>query len=155
MAYGVDPKPFQVLRDRLAGLPERRPQVPSELEAALFEFIDAFDCLLRLMSAILRRCVDQAGERRAYRANLLPLLDTARQTSVSMLEVEIREGIHAELGELVEMIYALRDALLVEEAIALEAGIAVEERRRESRRTPTEEKHDDDDDDDESASGDE
>ncbi|MGB8343229.1 MAG: hypothetical protein WCE51_16720 [Chthoniobacterales bacterium] len=123
MAYGIDPKPFYVLRDRLAELPGQRPEVPGELEAALFGFIDAFDCLLRLMDAILQRCVERAGERRAYRRNLLPLLARAHESSVSMLTMEIREGISASDAELVEMVYALRDSLLTEEAIAFEEGI--------------------------------
>ena len=127
MPYGVNAEPFYELQRRLAELPEDPPRSPSELEGVIFSFLDAFDCLLRLVSAILTRCVEHADERRSYRRAFLPIFDRAREISLSLLRADIREGPAEDRKELIEMAYALRDSLLAEEMVTLGESVAESE----------------------------
>jgi len=128
MAYGVDPEPFYVLQRRLAELPEPAPKTPGELEPLLLAFLDAFDCLLRLVFAILTRCTERANEKRSYRRAFLPIFNRARERTASLLAADIREGLADERLELIEMAYALRDSLVVDEMVTLDQSLAESEK---------------------------
>jgi|SRR5262245_48142231 len=131
MAYGINTQPLYQLRDVVAQLPEELPSSARELEPVLFSFLNAFDCLLRLMNAILTRCTERANEQRSYRRQFLPIFDQARERSFSLLNSDIREGLEENRVEFIEMTYALRDSLLADEMVTLDKSLAESEETAE------------------------
>jgi hypothetical protein len=114
MAYNVNTKPLDELQRRLADLPRERPGSSGDLSEAITAFVNAFDCLLRLMQAILSRIAESKG-----RATFLPIFETARANSVSLLRNKLLEPDGSEQEDIIEMIYDLRDSLLAEEFVAV------------------------------------
>jgi hypothetical protein len=127
MAYGIDPRPLYQLQKDLAELPEKLPDSARELERVLFSFLNAFDCLLALMNAVLGRCAERANDRRAYRRRFLPLFNQARERCFTLLNADIRAGLEANRFTFVTMTYALRDSFLADEMVILDESLTESE----------------------------
>lgn len=85
MPYGVDASPFHELDARVRDLPKQLPDNPRPMEGVLFAYLNAFECLLTLVMAIMRVCIERQ-ERRPYVSQFLPVYDeAARRIRCSIL----------------------------------------------------------------------
>jgi hypothetical protein len=122
MPYGVDSTPFYRLDAQLRDLPDELPGSPRPLEGVLFAYLNAFACLLTLVMAIMRVCVERQ-ERRRYVSHFLPVYDQAARRILDLLDRELREGLSEESSNLVDLVYAIRDGQVGPELVALDLAL--------------------------------
>jgi hypothetical protein len=122
MAYGINNSPLLELQREVRRLPVEISGNPREFEALLFSFLDAFRCLLALDARILLVCAERAG-RRSYVRLFLPVFDEVTKRVLSLLEMEIREGLEAERSDLTDMANAIRDSSIANEMVILDQAL--------------------------------
>lgn len=126
MPYGVDTAPFRDLEERVRALPEVLPDSPRPLEGVLYAYLRAFACLLTLVMAIMKVCVEREEQRR-YVARFLPVYDRAAVRLLQLLEQEVREGLEIQSPELIELVHAIRDGQVGFELVALDQAVSESE----------------------------
>lgn len=126
MPYNVDTAVFHRLNEQLRALPQELPADPRRLEQVLFTYRSAFCCLLTLVMAIMRICVERQ-ERRRYVSHFLPVYDAAAQKLADLLNSEIQEGLEGRSANLVEFVYAIRDGQIGLELVALDDALSESE----------------------------
>ena len=126
MPYGVDAAPFRTLDAQVRNLPAELPTDPRAFEGVLFSYLNAFACLLTLVMAIMRVCVERQ-ERRRYVSHFLPIFDQTARRILELLDAELREGLQEQSVNLVDLVHAIRDSQVGPELVALDQALSESE----------------------------
>ena len=126
MAYGIDTTPFYRLMKIDDELPTELHSHHKAFEGILFAYVDAFECLLSLVSAIMRTC-GESQEKFRFVSVFLPVYAQIQERILELLRAEICEWIKVQSINIVELGHDISDSQVTIELIALDIYLSQSE----------------------------